>query len=86
LFEVSLSLDAEVSTVAVTVPTVVGLPETLQVTVWPPGTSAGCDHAVELGLMVQPVTETPAGKLVTPQAACVAVTAEVVLVQLNVPA
>ena len=45
----------------------VGVPDTLHVTTAPTGTALPATHAAELGLMVQPVTLTPAGRPVTAQ-------------------
>jgi hypothetical protein len=55
--------------VAMKVPVVVGVPATLQVTVWLAGISAGCAQAIPDGDMVHPETDKPGGKLVISQLA-----------------
>ena len=81
-----LSLSAPVLPVTVTVPAVVGVPVTWQVTVSPTGTLLPLVHAALLGLIAQAPCVTPAGKSVTAQVAFVAAAvALALLVQVNVP-
>lgn len=63
-----LLLEALLVTVAVKLPVAVGVPDTLQVTVWLAGMVAGCVHEPD-GVIVQPETVNPAGRLVMSQLA-----------------
>ena len=71
--------------VTVTLPEVVGVPDTVQVTVWPAGTLLPSLQGALAGLMVQPTTSTPAGSPVTPHREPAAASALPVFVQLKLP-
>ena len=76
---------APVLPLTVTLPDVVGAPATLQVTTAPTGTALPATHAAELGVMVQPVTLTPAGRPVTAQVVPAEAEAVPTFVQVKVP-
>ena len=80
-----LSCVAPVVPVTVTLPEVVGVPDTVQVTVWPAGTLTPSLQSVLTGLMVQPTTVTPAGSPVIPHSEPAAASALPALVQLKLP-
>ena len=71
--------------VTVTVPGVVGVPDTVQVTIAPTGTVPGDVHA-PFELIVQPSTLTPAGNPLTPHVAfTAAAVAPALLVHVKLP-
>ena len=67
LFARFVSPVAPVLPLTVTLPAAVGVPDTLQVTTAATGTALPATQAAEFGVMVQPVTVTPAGRPETAQ-------------------